>query len=257
MPNISEFWRHIDSLRHAALSGDTETAEQILHILRASDQINAPALATTTHVQLLERLARLIPGTEAAPPLQHPEPRQDIDLQALDLWPRRLQIRDIRIDRNATVSIQEDMSTNAPILIVDHPALADLLDTAFSQTGSADFYAAIRHARQMVLQTRSTGALIAYERYLDLIVDFPPEQTSSRIALRQIHTMLGPRMMPAAFRQDPSDPFNLLGMALACLRTADRPRGFALLRRLASSGYPARRDAQRLLTYYVEKISEP
>ncbi len=126
--------------------------------------------------------------------------------------------------------------------VITHGLLLRLYADAVDGGSGDEIAARLEPVRDAVRAACCSASLIAYERYLDLI--------ALRLAepgLKDRLTLLSGPAFQTGLRADPSQPFNLIGEALCRLREGDRQRARQLLRRLAASRYPARRQAQLLL----------
>lgn len=126
---------------------------------------------------------------------------------------------------------------------------AELLDLYFGLCdGGSETEARQRlvRLRQEVERQECADSLVAYERYLELVA-----RRLDDAGLTDRLTLLDDESFRKALGRNPSQPYALLGAALAQRRQGYDRRARQLLRRLAGSLYPERKLAQRLLSEYV------
>jgi len=136
--------------------------------------------------------------------------------------------------------------------VANHQALLNLYLEATTETGGEDIDSRLAELRESVRSMQCPDLLIVFERYLKLIALrlHNPE-------LAEQLTLLGDPYFEELLLRDPSQPFALLGVAMTQIRRGDAARGRHLLRRLAASRYPERKQAQCLLGALVPERSSP
>lgn len=127
-----------------------------------------------------------------------------------------------------------------------HAVLLKLYSSVADGHQQSDLSAELQRVRDVAGSSGCAETLVAYERYLDLIV-----LRLDASALKERLTLLDDPKFERALRHDPSQPFNLIGKALSHLRTGDNRRARQLLRRLAASRYAERALAQRILDRHL------
>lgn len=128
------------------------------------------------------------------------------------------------------------------VFVVLHAELMNLYFGLCDSAPDSGIHERLAKLRDDVQCGQCADSLIAYERYLDLIARHLNDD-----GLRDRLTLLDESEFKRALNRDPSQPYALLGAALARRRQGDDRRARQLLRRLASSLYPERKLAQHLL----------
>ena len=251
MPGSREFWGRLGEARESALSGEIPLAASLLEELRdnyptGDENIDGKRIA------LLETIARTcgIPfsgqrarGANGMAGPVRAVPPGGAGLRAL---PGAVVSGKIVVDWSSDMPVREESYQDSKAIVVNHSALAEPCAVGGAGIEAGVLFPALDRAQKMVEAQRRAEALVAYERYLDLI-----SGRTGDPALIGRATLLDGTRFEAALRHDPSQPFTLLGAGLSRLRHGDVARGRHLLRRLASSGYPERRQAQRFLRRLV------
>lgn len=126
--------------------------------------------------------------------------------------------------------------------IIHHRTLLQLYAEAPARQEAGTLESDLDRIRNTVSDAQCADLLTAYERFLSLIalrLDAP--DLPGRL------TLLDSDRFESGLRRDPSQPFLVIGAALAHLKEGRNVRAWQLLRRLAGSQYPERKLAQRLL----------
>lgn len=126
--------------------------------------------------------------------------------------------------------------------VVLHAELMDLYFGLCDGASEAEACARLAKLRDDVRRQQCADCLITYERYLELV-----SRLLNDAGLKDRLTSLDDEDFDKALGRDPSQPYALLGAALARRRQGDDRRARQLLRRLATSLYPERKLAQNLL----------
>lgn len=124
-----------------------------------------------------------------------------------------------------------------------HREILDLYASVTTGANAEDVCSQLEHLAAGIRAEKSAAALVTYERYLELIglwLQDPDLSTQLSVSADDF--------FDKAFREDPSLPFHIIGLALQQRQQGNWTRARHLLRRLAASRYPERRLARYLLS---------
>jgi len=124
-----------------------------------------------------------------------------------------------------------------------HREILDLYASVATDADADDIRLKLEHLVADIRTEKCAAALVTYERYLELIglwLRDPDLSTQLSVSADDF--------FEKAFREDPSLPFHIIGLALWQRRHGNWARARHLLRRLAASRYPERRLARDLLS---------
>lgn len=148
--------------------------------------------------------------------------------------------------RDCSRALQDDEGTNVKPFLETHARLLPILnydDATLQSQGTRD---ELRSLGEFITAFYSVHALMAFERYLDII--------SLRLgdrSFKDTFTLLTSDYFEKEFRRDPSQPGIVIGLALCKLRAGDMRRGRQLLLRIASSGFEERDVSRQILSKLV------
>ncbi len=276
MPNSMEFWKRLDDTRQTLLIGEPEIAAQKLEDIR-KNCLTGDQSVDNKRIELLKVISEIcgipISHQPPEPALERPvaplddkpvsgtaEDQSNISQMVADInhaesrlarlpfWGTSSESSEIIVDGLSDMPGQQEISQSGQKIAANHTSLAKIYSEAIRNPELTDILGRLIQAREAVKPARCVDMLITFERHLDLIA-----QHLGIPGLRDRLTLLDGLSFEADLRRDPSQPYTLLGAALSQFRQGDLVRGSNLLRRLAVSGYPERKQAQRLLAGRVRK----